>query len=133
MTLSGLSNGGWSPKDQGMIRSVEFSTHFPFSRGGNGVKGIHHAYMMKPEEKIPGEYGVLGASSVGCGTRGGAGRVRVEALHPFPFFALRSLPSGCSTVSFIMPFNKLVNVFFRVLSAVLANNQIQKGSVLENF
>lgn len=50
---------------------------------------IHHAYMMKPKKKKSPKYGVLGASSVGCGTRGGAGRVSVEALHPFP----RSLPS----------------------------------------
>ena len=98
---------------------------------------IHHAYMMKPQktnkQKSP-KCGVLGASSVGCGIRGRAGRMSVEVLHPFPHSLLfRSLPSGRSTVSFIMPFNKLGNVFSRVLSVVLANNQIQRGGVLENF
>ena len=98
---------------------------------------ILHAYMMKPKKKKKKKslrYGVLGASSVGCGRRGGAGTVSVEAMPRFPHsLPFRSLPSGCSAVSFIMPFNKLVNVFSQVLSAILENNQIQRGGVLENI
>ena len=98
---------------------------------------ILHAYMMKPKKKKKKKslrYGVLGASRVGCGRRGGAGTVSVEAMHRSPHsLPFRSLLSGCSAVSFIMPFNKLVNVFSQVLSAILENNQIQRGGVLENI
>ena len=69
-----------------------------------------HAYMTKPPSK-PQKYGFRGLVNTWRCWESGVLQESMEALKPFPHtLPCTFLPSGCSSISFIISFNKLVNI-----------------------
>lgn len=100
-------------KAQVMIRSLEFLATKESLKMGSA---IHHAYIMEP----PSNPEVQGSESFHAGKCNHTERVmhansmgtEAPALGALPDHTLHISSSGCSSGSFIIPFNNVVNMCF---------------------